>query len=217
MHHISQRERVDTCVVFDQVFDDFEVSVKAGGSQGSWVCLCRWVNVRPALHQQPDYFQVACRNMVRLTTSSINISRNMEMMTSMDITKVVTITTDLLQQHTRVGELPLWSPRQMWHCQPAQQIFMLTMKWSFSKYKKNLLDGGATPIHQIFHHLVVTIPAGASKSGLVFRKRQDSWNILHGLTCMRGQVGSPHWSWLPPAVELLPWDGGPETPEMLKS
>ena len=63
-----------TCIVFDQVFDDFEVSVKAGGSQGGRVGLGRRVDVRPALHQQPDYFQVACRNMAMLSITSIRIS-----------------------------------------------------------------------------------------------------------------------------------------------
>ena len=66
-HHLCQR--VVTCIVFDQVFDDFEVSVKAGCSQGGWVCLCGWVDVCPTLHQQAHYFQVAWGNVVKCSPS----------------------------------------------------------------------------------------------------------------------------------------------------
>ena len=46
--------------MFDQVFDDFEVSVEASCSQGGRVCLCGWVDICPALNQQSDNFQVTC-------------------------------------------------------------------------------------------------------------------------------------------------------------
>ena len=193
VHHISQRERVDTCVVFDQVFDDFEVSVKAGGSQGSWVCLCRWVNVRPTLHQQADYFQVACRNMVRLTTSSsINIRRNMEMITS----SIDKSPKWLPSAPTCRSSTPEWGSSLYRFPVKGDTASLLRRCWRWKKVfqkKKNLLDGGATPIHQIFHHLVMTIPVRASKSGSGFRKRQkfckvwpaweDKWGCPVGLGC----------------------------------
>ena len=40
-----------TCIVFDQVFDDFEVSIEASCSQGGRVGLGRRVHVGPTLHQ----------------------------------------------------------------------------------------------------------------------------------------------------------------------
>ena len=95
--------------------------------------------------------------------------------------------TNLLQQHTRVGELPRWFPRQRWRCQPAHRYSCWQRNYLFYFKINNLLHRGATPVHQILHHLVVTIPAGEVKSGLDFETRRHgvsyfAWFDLHERT-----------------------------------
>ena len=117
--------------MFDQVFDDFEVSVEASCSQGGRVCLCGWVDICPALHQQSDNFQVTCcSNCIRQAIWQCSRSPVHCSVTIIRISTTITITrrSYLQQQHTRVVVLPQWFPRQRWRCQPAPQIFMFTTR-----------------------------------------------------------------------------------------
>ena len=51
---------------------------------------------------------------------------------------------------------------------------------------KNLLHWGATPVHQVLHHLVVTIPAGDGKSGLCFKTRCDTQDNVFFMSDIAG-------------------------------